>query len=271
MNETAHLFGTDGSLFGIVTHPMAHNLRRAGVIVLNAGQVHHIGPNRLHVDLARHLASSGFVCARIDQSGKGESATRSGSSRAETLTKDFDETVEYLSSLGVDKFVLLGLCSGADDAMIIADQRPQVVGMVMLDGFVQHSKLSYAETTFRQMRKMSRPDSSPRKLGARLNKFIKRTAAQVDVRDWDAPEVMNAYYRNFIARDGELLAIFTRGAKYYSRPGQLAASLGNSHGITELHLEDTSHTFDKRKDRQHLFSIVSDWIKQKFPQVIQEG
>ena len=268
MIETVHLFGSEASLFGIVTHPSKHRVRRTAAIVLNAGQVHHIGPNRLHVALVRRLASLGFACARIDQSGKGESAVRSGKSREETLTQDFDETAEYLSSLGADRFVLIGLCSGADDALIIADQRPQVAGMVMLDGFVQNSKLNYVENTFREVRNMSWADSSPRKLGARINKFIKRTAAQVDVRDWDSPETMNQYYREFVARDGELLAIFTKGAKYYSRPKQLAASLGSDLGLTELYLEDTSHTFDKRADRLSLYLVVSDWMREKFPEAI---
>ena len=183
--------------------------------------------------------------------------------------QDFDETAEYLSSLGVDKFVLLGLCSGADDAMIIADQRPKVVGLVMLDGFAQHSRMSYAKNTFRRFLKMNWTETSPRSIGARLNKRIKRAAAQVDVRDWEAPEVMNAYYRNFVARDGQIFAIFTDGARYYSKLGQLAASLGSERGITELQLEGTSHTYNKREEREHLYSLVSDWMMRMYPEVIQ--
>ena len=59
MKETAITFGKSKSLTGVLTDPPEAK-REAGVpavIFLNAGLIHHVGPNRLYVKLARALAA----------------------------------------------------------------------------------------------------------------------------------------------------------------------------------------------------------------------
>ena len=265
MKETAHIFGSDRSLFGIVTHPEDGHLSRTGVIILNAGQLHHVGPNRIEVGAARHLAAAGFATARIDQSGKGESPVRSGLSRTESLLQDFDDVKEYMSGLGINRYVILGLCSGADDSMIIADERNEVAGLALLDGFVAHSSFHYVSYVIRQaltLRWFRRP---PRNVLRRLKERFWPSEGHVDIRDWDAPEVMNAYYRKFLDRGGKINAIFTSGARYYAGGGQLAHSLGASDGLTEIHLKLASHTFNERANREKLYAHMVDWMLKSFP------
>jgi len=80
IEETASCFGTPPRLFGIVSAPAAQKSGKA-IILLNAGAVHHIGPNRLYVPLARHLARSGHVVLRMDIAGIGDSVPRDGDPR----------------------------------------------------------------------------------------------------------------------------------------------------------------------------------------------
>ncbi|MGH9337465.1 MAG: alpha/beta fold hydrolase, partial [Vicinamibacteria bacterium] len=64
MSEKTLLFGKTKSLAGVVTDPVGgRNLRTPplGFVILNAGIVHHVGPNRIHVKLARRLAEAGFI------------------------------------------------------------------------------------------------------------------------------------------------------------------------------------------------------------------
>ena len=68
-NETPIQMGKSGALFGILTRASAS--REIGVLILNAGLLHHVGPFRLHVLLARLLGERGFTTLRMDQSGKG--------------------------------------------------------------------------------------------------------------------------------------------------------------------------------------------------------
>src|SRR5689334_21003043 len=113
--ERARRFGDEQTLVGIVTEPPAGVLPRAAVVLLNAGVVHRVGPNRMHVEIARGLAALGLVVVRVDLSGLGDSESRRDSTpfeRAAVL-----ETQGVMSALaaqyGVSRFVTAGLCSGA--------------------------------------------------------------------------------------------------------------------------------------------------------------
>lgn len=138
--ERARRFGDEQTLVGIVTEPPAGVVPRAAVVLLNAGVVHRVGPNRMHVEIARGLAALGLVVVRVDLSGLGDSESRRDNTpfeRAAVL-----ETQAVMSALtaqyGVSRFVTAGLCSGAVVAFnaAVADQR--VCGAVLINpqGFV---------------------------------------------------------------------------------------------------------------------------------------
>lgn len=76
--EEAHRFGRASHLVGVVGLP---DTRRAaiGVIVLNAGLVHRVGPFRLHVELTRRINATGYATLRFDLSTLGDSAAAPGS------------------------------------------------------------------------------------------------------------------------------------------------------------------------------------------------
>jgi pimeloyl-ACP methyl ester carboxylesterase len=218
------------------------------------------------VGVARHLAKAGFTSARIDQSGKGESPVRSGLARTESLLRDFDDVEEYMSTLGVDRYVIFGLCSGADDALIIADQRQQVVGLTLLDSFVEHNRFRYVDYVLRTALDFYWVRHVPRNVVLRIKGHLLNSGNQVDVRDWDEPEIMNGYYNDFIDRGGNLIAIFTHGARYYSKCGQLASSLHANRGLKEIYLKDASHTYSQRAHREKLYAHTSEWMLQAFPE-----
>ena len=74
MTEEAQLLGKDRDLVGVVTHPADVEVDKSSpaFLLLNAGSVHHVGPNRLYVKIARRLASLGFVALRFDFAGVGD-------------------------------------------------------------------------------------------------------------------------------------------------------------------------------------------------------
>jgi len=137
MKERAFAFGKSRSLVGIVTLPEdeARNPRTPVLILLNAGLVHRVGPNRLHVTMARTMAKRGFVSVRFDLSGIGDSLPRLDSvpfPRSAVL--DVQEVMDDISTLtGTQRFCLMGLSSGAlvSLATALADQR--VAGAVIVN------------------------------------------------------------------------------------------------------------------------------------------
>jgi alpha-beta hydrolase superfamily lysophospholipase len=122
LTELPVMLRSDPGLFGIVTAPPAAELRRRGVILLNSGGDHHIGPRRMYVSLARDWAKHGYVVLRMDLSGLGDSAAQPDRPLNELFPigaiDDIRVAVQYLrNELGVRDVTLTGICSGASHAV----------------------------------------------------------------------------------------------------------------------------------------------------------
>lgn len=116
--ERALWLGARSSIFAIVTTPIDEAARRGTVVLLNPGSVHHIGSNRMHVNWARAWAKAGFVVARIDVGGIGESPPASGQPENQTYSTSAVPDVEaVMAELARNSpsspVVLIGMCSGA--------------------------------------------------------------------------------------------------------------------------------------------------------------
>jgi hypothetical protein len=137
MREAAVLFGKRCALVGVVTDPpeATPGPHLPAIILLNAGIVHHVGPNRLSVKIARHLAALGCVVLRFDFSGIGDSQTRADHLPfAQSVVSETQEAMDYVQAArGAERFVLIGLCSGADIAFQTACCDGRVVGVGLLN------------------------------------------------------------------------------------------------------------------------------------------
>ncbi|MFT3698977.1 MAG: hypothetical protein QM831_37875 [Kofleriaceae bacterium] len=87
----------------------------SALILLNAGAVRRIGPNRLHVMLARELDD--VLVIRADLSGLGDSPLRVGSPDnmvySDHAVEDVGRLVDWAHAQGASKVTVGGLCSGA--------------------------------------------------------------------------------------------------------------------------------------------------------------
>jgi hypothetical protein len=143
IKERVVTFGPGDSLVGIETRPVEKNGAppdgppRPGVILLNAGAVHRVGPHRMSVNLARRFARAGHVAFRFDRAGVGDSRSRAGAGSDESIViEDGRAAMDHLQqSTGVDRFVLGGLGSGADDSVRIALADPRVSAILLLDPY----------------------------------------------------------------------------------------------------------------------------------------
>lgn len=136
--EYAVKFGSGHALAGVVTQPDSaqSSTQVPALILLNPGISHHIGPNRLHVMIARSLASQGVCVLRFDLSGTGDSfnAARE-SSTSDAWFADVQSAMDMLSQReGINRFVLAGLGAGTNYAHrgAVADKR--VAGAIFFDG-----------------------------------------------------------------------------------------------------------------------------------------
>jgi pimeloyl-ACP methyl ester carboxylesterase len=138
MREHAALFGEHRTLVGVTTDPSPSadpSIAPPTAIFLNAGVIHRVGPSRLYVGIARRLASIGWGSARFDHAGIGDSAVRrDGVPFERSAILEAGEVMDSLQeSRGVNRFVLIGLCSGAVTAFEGAVADPRVVGAVLIN------------------------------------------------------------------------------------------------------------------------------------------
>jgi len=136
VTERVLTFGAGDALVGVLTLPLSGPVEaRPAVVLLNAGILPRVGPNRLYVDLARRLASRGFPVLRFDLSGVGESPSRPDGLPAErAVVEETRAALDRLErELGARRFVLGGLCAGASVSLMTAREDARVIGTMLVN------------------------------------------------------------------------------------------------------------------------------------------
>ncbi len=278
--ERALLFGGSGgtggvgSLAGIVTEPTGGSGSLPGVVMVNSGILHRVGACRLHVDLARRLAERGFTTLRFDHSGIGDSEARRDSLPFEkSAIAEIRQALDWLAGKrGLERFVVLGLCSGADMAFEAARADPRIAGLVLLDPW------AYRTPRYWLVHYRSRVFSAAawrRFLGRKLRPAAKSPAATgPEGEDLDLPtyvrrfpprERVAADLRALVDRDARLLCVFSGGQPDdYNHAGQLRAAfrkvpLGGN--LEEIFLPDADHIFTDLDQRETVLRSVERWLE----------
>jgi len=267
MHEQAFRFGNARHLVGVVGLPAVID-HGVGVIFLNAGMVYRIGPFRLHVDLSRRLNALGYPTLRFDMSTIGDSgASGQRLSRAEQSVSDVRDAMELLKQQsGCTRFVLFGLCSGAQSAHSAAHADPRVAGAFFLDGYghrtlgqrVRHylpRLFSLSVWRHRLMRRHA--PASP------------RPPEPAFVVEPLPPKVVRAQLADMLQRGLQLDFVYSGGvARYFNHIRQFRECFGrlaDHPGISASLFEETDHTYVLSGDRQRLIDHVEQWMGRHFP------
>jgi pimeloyl-ACP methyl ester carboxylesterase len=273
MKESVHKFGDSIPIFGVLTEPDESwtNGDLPTILLLNAGLLGRVGPFRLHVILARELAKIGFRTFRIDLSGIGDSGRHQGSRpREEQHLGDICSALEYLENeLGANRFVVMGICTGADNAHRAMREDERVVGAVCVDGYSYRTLRFYANHYLPKLVSLKSWKSLLKRISHIFAKpdrseFPALEDDQLDYR-WKLPakEQTESDYREFIRRGARLLCVFTGGWRYNYR-GQLADAfrpLEFDDTISTTYLPNASHTFKVEEDRSSLIEAITSWLR----------
>ena len=259
--------GFGEGLVGVLTVPTGRTPRRTAVVLLNAGLVHRMGPFRLYVQLARRLAAKGYVVLRFDQSGLGDSPLSSRLSESRKRDEIGAAMDAVTHETGVGRFVLGGVCSGADDAFNLAPQDPRVAGVVLLDGVgyvtrghrIRHylPRLFNPARVWRALRRRLRKgDGEPRAVG------------NDDLRDFPRREEAVGRLHALDARGTQVLMLYTGGvASYHNHRRQAREAFGrvmDSPNMASEYWPECDHTFYVRAHREQLFACLQDWMGSRF-------
>ena len=276
MQEKAILFGTTYKLVGITSLPENINSSVPAIVFLNAGLVHRIGQNRLYVKIARSLAKLGFVCMRFDLSGIGDSPSNSSETDFHKRTiVETQEALNYINnSYHINKFVLIGSCSGAISSInsALADER--VVGTVLINSsspslfrflarqYIYNknalAKIPSFNINFRQILKnLSRKISKrnlPRKSDVQNQKPIHHIATVSDI----------VYLSNRDVKLNFICCQHDPSLDYLSGILKKAYTNSKINNISTEIILDANHSLFPIKHQNELIKKISTWVKNTF-------
>jgi pimeloyl-ACP methyl ester carboxylesterase len=276
MSERACTFGSESGLAGILCEPHGGSARGVpGVLLLNAGLDHHVGPNRLNVDLARHLASLGFTSLRFDLSGLGDSEPRRDqrSDEARAIV-DVAEAMEFLGERrGISGFVVIALCSGVDPAHVVALRHPRVCGAVFMNGYEYPTVRSQRRHRILRLRRLVSPASYARwlrrrvgpRLGGRGRPEVGR--APIFVRSYPPVTQFRADLRAMLDRGVKLLFLYTRHHYDFGRIGQFADMIDEPRvpdGIEVEYWPGLDHVLTPVAERGRAVRGIGAWALARF-------
>ena len=235
------------------------------VIMLNAGLLDQTGPYGLHVRFSEALAELGVASLRVDLNGKGESAERDAQDHNAGLEADRVEIERFLDANGYRRAVLMGLCSGAMDAVEMASRTDRFDGLILIDGFARNTPDSTRRFYFRRL---LRPSAYRNWLRGKFGSLDMVSNNRVN-NPWPDPGVQTAQYRRLLAKGVRILAVYTRQLEwYYNHPGQLAAVLQPCENLSlldEVLLADADHVFTTISHRQQAIDAMIAWLSRFSP------
>ncbi len=128
-----------GNLSGILTTPKEGG-QPVCIVMLNAGAIRRIGPNRMWVEAARRWAARGVPSLRIDVEAIGEADgdvspyADDNALYVDKLVPQVKSAIAHLAQQGVaERFVTAGLCAGAYWAMYAGLEDPRVTAALMFN------------------------------------------------------------------------------------------------------------------------------------------
>lgn len=277
MRESAVLFGETKSLVGIVTDPEGES-NGLGVVFLNAGATHRVGPQRMSVRFARQLADMGFTCLRFDHGGIGDSRRRLDNLPfAESAVKDGRDAMDFLQATrGIEKFVMSGVCWGADNAVRVCAADPRVIGVAAIDFYavasVRHlfriypARLLVARSWANILRGRSR-------ILKQLKAFVSAVAKSMvegrsegdDVLPAMPPAAVVALMRELVDRGVHLSFAFASSAvsydQYVTKFRRPMAELAKTGKLRVKVFKDADHLFTLRHNQGQLWDFFGSWAR----------
>jgi pimeloyl-ACP methyl ester carboxylesterase len=267
MQEEAFRFGRARHLVGIAGLPASPAPDVVGVIVLNAGLVHRIGPFRLHVEMTRRLNAQGYPTLRFDLSTIGDSASSGESqTRKQQICADVADAMKLLGKQAACKrFVLIGLCSGSQSAHMVACSDAHVAGAVFLDGYAYRTfgyRLRYYVPRALDARRWMRVFSRNRKANQGGSSEPAFTVAPLP------QAIVRADFAGMLDRGIKLCLIYSGGiSQYFNHARQFRECFGRiiAHpDVSTSFLKEADHTYILTGDRNRLLEGIERWLSHNF-------
>lgn len=260
-------FGDENGLSGVVASPATAKKAAPGILLFNAGIVHRIGAHRFNVKLARRLAARGLPSIRFDLSGLGDSAAaRPGLALQARTTADIRAGVDALAAASkTDRFILIGMCSGADNGYRAALADERIVGLVLLDPYSYANRRAQIE---RAASKALDVDRWKRAIGRVVGAAEAPKDAALEPADNSRPypprEEFGRDLAALAARGVDILICYTAlVAEHLTRPEHFFETFSDFdfRGRIDVGVDPkVDHTYTELAAQDELFARIEAWL-----------
>lgn len=259
---------------GIVTRPAGGGQRDGtAVLILNTGIIHRVGHNRMYVTFSRQLARAGLTALRFDLSGIGDSERRMGDlSQLESALADIRDAVDWLETNSrIRRVVLVGICSGANLALLYGGRDKRVVGAAIIDPAIPPTLKYYLREFLRYGHRRAYWGVVRRRWivaaaarYARVSGAMSGEVVHTRLADKKTRRFIEEAYQRAVERGLKLLTILTDGQpRQHNYRRQIfdafpRVKFGNL--LTVDYFANADHLFSDAGQRERLFCRIEDWL-----------
>lgn len=276
MNEVSFSFGSRRHLSATLTLPPGERPARMGIVLLNVGIIHRMGPHRFNAKLARALAREGWATLRMDLSGQGDSGTPDEALPYEQqAVTDLQVAMDHFQRLcKVEKFAIAGICSGAYNGLAAALADHRVAALWMLDGYAYPTARTRWNRYTGQLREapLRALRSWTRKLVRRAARALRNVADQSMTQElWDfgrdppPREVFALDVQALVDRGVAVCVVYSGSMRWhFNYPAQWRDAFSEFDFVERVrceYLPQADHTATTLAAQQHLIRSLADWLR----------
>ncbi len=271
MKEVIHNYGADNNLNGIASIPENIN-KKAAVLLFNAGVLHKVSAFDINIAFKKTLSDEGALVFRFDLSGMGDSLKASQNlTLEEQIMCDLSQTMDMLEDkYNIHEFIVIGLCTGADNAHKISALDQRVMGVVWLDGYAYPTAEFKKLNTARHLKAAMKPDKLFRFIKRKIFKPNDVVSNAEDNYVWKLPdkEKYRAEMKKIFERGCKSLYFYSGGVNdYYLYENQFYDSFKGEDFLTSIDVEyncDADHLYVIKRHRFAMLLRLTAWVEKHF-------
>jgi pimeloyl-ACP methyl ester carboxylesterase len=228
----------------------------------------------MYVLMARQLAAAGNQVLRFDFSGIGDSGQRVDHlSPVNSCLADIAEVLDSLEAHHqVKRVVLIGLCSGADHAVLYAHRDPRIVGLVLINPSIPPTARYYYHYIAQRLLRLRNWISIVTLRSGLLRRLMthvrygvlpQKKPDKLTLDDLEYSPYLEQSYREAVRHGVKMLAVFSALSPRATYRQQMHDAFRDVEFGNSLELEffpESDHLFTPSKERARLGAVIRDWL-----------
>lgn len=279
MDEQTLICGAEEHLVATFAASAIENGASDGWVALltNSGVIPRSGPHRMNVHLARRFAQMGIPSVRFDMSGLGDSRRSSGTlpvvQQWVADTRSVMDTAQ--ARFGCNRFFMVGFCSGAEVAHLVALEDKRLRAAVLWDLYAYPTPQSMLRTALYRLRRAGARNVARKLLARALPMLRSMSPGAVQAKEDRSTEVSHvppveeyAHRIQTLVDDGvELMFSYCGGEpEWFNHPGQFRGMFGRFGFVDQVaftYLDKSDHLITRREAQQSFTAMVVQWLEQR--------